>query len=495
MTTHPQPIEIRAGDLKPALAGLGKLIPRRPSLIVLGCVKIEPNGKDSLRLTATDLDLTLSVEIPALLDHGRKEIAPFLLPLPSLRKIVAELRSDEMVRLGPAIKAPPAAEFPEIPMVRTPGLTLPETVVTSLLRAFACASQDSTRAVLRSACLDTSGTGDKAHRIVGTNGRHLFSSNSMHLPLKQSVIIPDHPLWKWKPLAEVRPWTLRLGKDKHQAEVFRVDGPSQTWSVTGRLLDGPYPNYRQVIPRTEEFKTTVTLSDAALEAVTRLLPRLPGKQLANRPVGLHCEKGRLGLLARAENDEPWILHPVDRCEMKGPDVTVYLDRDYLVKAAAFGLHRISLIDPVSPIQFSRGGDLMIVMPVRAIAPDRIERPHLPPAVELFAPATVPTKKTVVPKTTPAPPTASQPAPVAPTKEPVKIATKQAPKPDPLRDVREQVAEADEALLTARRTLKGVRRSLHAARTERSETKRELGGFRGLLRKLQRGRKHAAKKAP
>jgi DNA polymerase III sliding clamp (beta) subunit (PCNA family) len=496
MTTHPQPIEIRAGDLKPALAGLAKLIPRSPSLIVLGCVKIEPNGKDSLRLTATDLDLTLSVEIPAKVERA---ITPFLLPLPRLREMVAEMRSDETVRLGPAIKAPPAAEFPEIPMVRTPGLTLPETVVTSLLRAFACASQDSTRAVLRSACLDTSGTGDKAHRIVGTNGRHLFSSNSMHLPLKQSVIIPDHPLWKWKPLAEIRPWTLRLGKDKHQAEVFRVDG--HAWSVTGRLLDGPYPNYRQVIPRTEEFKTTVTLSDAALEAITRLLPRLPGKQLANRPVGLHCEKGRFGLLARAENDEPWILHPVDRCEMKGPDVTVYLDRDYLVKAAAFGLHRISLIDQVSPMQFSRGGDLMIVMPVRAITPDRIERPRLPPAVELFAPATVPTRKTVVPKKTqapplaPAPPTAPQPSPVAPTKRPVKIASKQAPKPDPLRDAREQVAEADEALLTARRTLKGVRRSLHAARTERSETKRELGGFRGLLRKLQRGRKHEAKKAP
>jgi hypothetical protein len=57
-----------------------------------------------------------------------------------------------------------------------------------------------------------------------------------------------------------------------------------------------------------------------------------------------------------------------------------------------------------------------------------------------------------------------------------------------------VAEADEALLTARKTLKGVRRSLHAARMQRSEAKRELGGFRGLLRKLQRGRKNEAKKA-
>jgi DNA polymerase III sliding clamp (beta) subunit (PCNA family) len=479
MITQPHPVEVRAADLKAALSGLGKLIPRTPSLAVLGCVKVEAAGPQSVRLTATDLDLTLDIDVPAKMEKG---LAPFLLPLSRLRELTTGLRSDEFVPLGPSIKAPPVGEFPEIPMVRTPGLTLPEPVVTSLLRAFACASQDSTRAVLRSACLDTSGTGDKAHRIVGTNGRHLFSSNSMHLPLKHSVILPDHPLWKWKPLAESRPWTLRLGKDTHRNEVFRMEGQAQAWSVTGRLLDGPYPNYRQVIPRAEEFTTTLTLSDVALEAVTRLLPRLPGKQLANRPIGLHCEKGRFGLLARAENDEPWILHPVDRCEMKGPDVTVYLDRDYLIKAADFGLHRISMSDAMSPIQFSRGGDLMIVMPVRAIAPDRIERPRLVPAVEQFALPPVPVQKPVAPAVpAPLPPKPDGPA------QPVKPA-------DPLVQARQQVAEADEALLTARKTLKGVRRSLHAARMQRSETKRELGGFRGLLRKLQRGRKNEAKKA-
>ena len=461
------PIQIQAGDLKAVVAGLGKLIPRSPSLAVLGCVKVEAAGPQSVRLTATDLDLTLSVDVPATAEKG---LAPFLLPLPRVRELLTGLRSDEVVPLGPSIKAPPVAEFPEIPQVRTPGLTLPEPVVTSLLRAFECASQDRTRAVLRSACLDTSGTGKKAHRIVGTNGRALFSSNSMHLPLKQSVILPDHPLWKWKALAESRPWTLRLGKDKHRAEVFRMDG--KAWSVTGRLIDGPYPNYRQVIPRAEEFTTSVTMSDAAVEAVSRLIPRLPGKQLANRPVGLHFEKGRFGLLARGDNDQPWILHPVDRCEMKGPDQTVFLDRDYLAKAAAFGLSRVSLIDSMTAMQFSRGGDLMIVMPVRAVDPDRIERPKLVPAVEQFAASPVTMPKPVVP---------------APPDKPAKPA-------DPLTTARQQVAEADEALLTARKTLKGVRRSLHAARTQRSEAKRELGGFRGLLRKLQRGRKHEAKKA-
>jgi hypothetical protein len=162
--------------------------------------------------------------------------------------------------------------------------------------------------------------------------------------------------------------------------------------------------------------------------------------------------------------------------MKGPDVTVYLDRDYLAKAISFGLHRISTGDSVSPLQFSRGGDLMIVMPVRAIAPDHIERPRLVPAVEQFASQPAPVPKQVAPA-------APQP-PTPPTPEP----TKKVPNKDPLTEARHQVAEADEALLTARRTLKGVRRSLHSARTQRSEIKRELRGFRGLLHKLKRSRR-------
>ncbi len=382
---------------------------------------------------------------------------------------------------GPAIKAPPVDEFPEIPQVRTPGLTLPEPVVTSLLRAFACASQDSTRAVLRSACLDTSGTGDKAHRIVGTNGRALFSSNSMHLPLKQSVIIPDHPLWKWKPLADSRPWTLRLGKDKQRAEVFRMEGLA--WSVTGRLLDGPYPNYRQVIPgpAVHDNGDPERCRPRGGDTTAAPSPRQTARQSSH---GSALRKGPLRSARSCRKRRT--LDPPSRGPLRdeGADVTVYLDRDYLAKAAAFGLSQVSLIDGMSPVQFSRGGDLMIVMPVRAIAPDRIERPRLVPAVEQFASPPVPVPKPVAPTV----PTPLPPKPTGPDK-PAKP-----PKPaDPLVEARQQVAEADEALLTARRTPQG--RSLtHARPEQRSETKRELGGFRGLLRKLQRGRKNEAKKA-
>jgi hypothetical protein len=45
MKTHP-PIQLKAGDLKSVVAGLGKLIPRSPSLAVLGCVKVEAGDRN-----------------------------------------------------------------------------------------------------------------------------------------------------------------------------------------------------------------------------------------------------------------------------------------------------------------------------------------------------------------------------------------------------------------------------------------------------------------
>jgi hypothetical protein len=134
--------------------------------------------------------------------------------------------------------------------------------------------------------------------------------------------------------------------------------------------------------------------------------------------------------------------------MKGPDVTVYLDRDYLAKAISFGLHRISTGDSVSPLQFSRGGDLMIVMPVRAIAPDHIERPRLVPAVEQFASPPVPVPKPVAPA-------APQPPHAADTR-----ADEEGPEQGSSRRGPPSGRRSRRGPPHGTRTLKGVRRSLH-----------------------------------
>jgi hypothetical protein len=62
-------------------------------------------------------------------------------------------------------------------------------------QAFECCSEDSSRYILKGACLDVRES--KLHYVVGTNGRCLFSANSFCFDLKKSVVIPDSKFLEW----------------------------------------------------------------------------------------------------------------------------------------------------------------------------------------------------------------------------------------------------------------------------------------------------------
>jgi DNA polymerase III sliding clamp (beta) subunit (PCNA family) len=83
----------------------------------------------------------------------------------------------------------PAAEFPDVPRINGEAIAVPDAMRAAIHQALECASDDETRLILNGAYVDVS-TG--SHYVVGTDGRHLFSSNSFSLPLKKSVLIPNH---------------------------------------------------------------------------------------------------------------------------------------------------------------------------------------------------------------------------------------------------------------------------------------------------------------
>ena len=457
------PIHIRAGDLKPALVGLGKVAHPKATLPVLQCIRVEAISASKAQLTASDLNFHLNVTVP--IEAGKKG-EPFLLSLAAIRDQIRGFKANDTVHLAPNAKAPPVAEFPGAPKFRATPISLSEDMSASLLRAFACASHDTTRHILQGILLDVSGKGKNAHRIVATDGRQLYSSNSMHLPsLKSSIILPDHPLWKWKGIAdsvESAPWTLRVGTEKEGTQPFRIE--SDSWQLTGKTIDGNYPNYRQVIPPVSDFRSRVEMPSEVAEAIAGLIPKLPGKKLQNKPVGIHVEKGLVSLLARETTDQPWQFYPVGPVEVNGPDQVVFANRDYVQRATSFGLTGINLIDPQSPIQFSRKGDIMIVMPVRVGGADKLKRPRkLEPVVT--------GKKTE--RTAPPKKQASKPKPAA------------SPKSDPMDDVEASIAEANKALQTAGKKLKSAKGSLGTARDQRSEDQEELRGFRSLFRSIKK----------
>ncbi len=191
------PITLPVTELKSALAGLAKVISKRTTLPVLNHVRVERTKSGQIELAATDLDTAAIVRLDAT-EQG--EPVTFLVPFEDLNNVVKSCGRDELLLIAPvekqrvALKFPiggdfiehrceslPAEEFPPIAEIRGEPTILDEALRRAVHDALQCASTDTTRLILNGAFIDVSKP--KAHYVVGTDGRHLFSSNSFALPL------------------------------------------------------------------------------------------------------------------------------------------------------------------------------------------------------------------------------------------------------------------------------------------------------------------------
>ena len=62
-----------------------------------------------------------------------------------------------------------------------------------------------------------------------------------------------------------------------------------------KQVEGTYPNWRNITEDVREFTGTIEVSDQAAEAISRIVPRLPGDDTPNHTVGLYTVSGRLYL--------------------------------------------------------------------------------------------------------------------------------------------------------------------------------------------------------
>ena len=246
----------------------------------------------------------------------------------------------------------------------------------ALRQALECCSEDSTRAILKGACLDVRES--KLHYVVGTNGRCLFSANSFCFDLKKSVIIPDSKFLEWPDLMDEEPASLSVepgeeaqpakdGKPAKEATAGWVKLESGRWTFITKEIYGEFPNWKQAVPITDGRWTRVNLSDEAIKQLLLVTPNLPGGDGLNHPVRLRITAHHLNVEGRNRDDEDWTSIPVDAA-VKGKPVTVALNRRYLLNALRFGLNELEIEDPLSPVVFSKGGKKMVIMPVNLDGP-------------------------------------------------------------------------------------------------------------------------------
>ena len=217
-------IQLPIAELKPALAGLGKVIQKSTHLPVLKTVKVDRTRDGWITLTGTDLDAFITVRLE---EPAAGEPASILVPFDDLAKTTKGCATGEALTVEKAgkeavvlhypvgqqmaqitLESPGVEEFPPVPKIKSEPVPLSNDIRTALLEAMECASTDTTRYILQGACIDVSDR--KCHHIVGTDGRHLYSSNSFALPLAESLIIPTHKFLGWKEFNADGEWQLRV---------------------------------------------------------------------------------------------------------------------------------------------------------------------------------------------------------------------------------------------------------------------------------------------
>jgi DNA polymerase-3 subunit beta len=252
--------------LQEGLVAVAASVPTKTTLPVLSNILMEATA-DGLRLSGTDLDIAVSTVVAAEVD----EEGAVTVPAKKLVEIVRELPSAAIRMTGAGeqrvnlecgrsrfkLLGIPREEFPNFPPVSfEDSWTVTSSDLQKLINhvSFAASTEES-RPILNGVLWQLQGD---VMRMVATNGHRL---SKMEVPVggasaTAEFIVPP------KALDQVR----RLFGPSDELEIAKSDNHlgfrSGTTLVFTRLIEGPYPNYEQVIPRDNDRACTVEKEDA-----------------------------------------------------------------------------------------------------------------------------------------------------------------------------------------------------------------------------------------
>lgn len=236
--------------------GLSKVVnvvPPRHSMSILANVLLEAKD-NTLYLSATDLDVSIITSVPA----SVKVEGAVTLHVKRLLSIVAALPDEEIhVEVNDANQATvvcersnfkinglPAADFPEMPsFADAKEVTLEQAVLrTGVQRTEYAISQDTTRFVLNGLYVSLEG---ESITFAATDGRRLAMAESpLAFPVEeaQQFILPTRAVGELRRvLSDTGSVLMRVLPNRVAFEVGET-------TLTTKLIDGVYPNYKQVIP-------------------------------------------------------------------------------------------------------------------------------------------------------------------------------------------------------------------------------------------------------
>ncbi|TMQ59258.1 MAG: DNA polymerase III subunit beta [Candidatus Eisenbacteria bacterium] len=243
-------------ELLDALQVVSSAVPTRTTLPVLSNILLEAS-EDRIEMRATDLDLAISTRARA----SVKDVGTLTVPAKKLFELVRKLPKEELkieakdLTLNVESKGGRykflcirPEEFPAIPTV-TPDVeaSLDADLLERLIRrTIYSVSTDETRPALNGSLFQIR---DGELRIVATDGHRLSKASckppgGIPTPPKGDVIVPLKALNQVLRLLSGAAQPVQIGISKNHARFAIGDT-----TLTTKLIEGPFPNYEQVLPK------------------------------------------------------------------------------------------------------------------------------------------------------------------------------------------------------------------------------------------------------
>jgi DNA polymerase-3 subunit beta len=353
--------------LADALATAGRAATgRSAALPVLSGVRLELVG-DELTVTGTDLDLTIQLGVTVGGDSDGGVVLPARLAADIVRslgagKVEVAVATDDVSITGGrsqfSVRPLSIDDYPRLPTPASDGVTVPAAAFGDALRQVVrAASTDDNRPILTGVLLTAENDG---LRLVATDSYRLAVRDLVDtavLGAGQKVLVPGRALVELQRLVGAGgDLTLRLGE---RDATFEVGGTR----LTTRLIEGEFPNYRQLIP--PQHPNTLTVArEALLEAIRRV------KILARDATPVRLRMGGDVLSVTAVTQDIGSADEELDATYDGTELTVAFNPDYLaagVEACSGDEITLSTQDSLKPaVVRGVGVDdyLYLLMPVR-----------------------------------------------------------------------------------------------------------------------------------
>ncbi len=365
-------LSIAKDQLIHGLQSVQNIVSSRTTLPILSNVLLRATD-NRLELTATDLDVSISCAVEA----NVKKQGAITVPVRKLFGIVRELASPEIemevdeknatsIRAGASfykILGLSADEYPPIQKFKeSKKIVLPQEKLKGMLKKTSFAiSSDESRYVLNGIFISL-----KEHKMtmVATDGRRLaLVDEEVDIPesSQSEFIVPT------KAVNELN----RLLTDKGDVEIkFTENQLALTLTnekggsvlVISKLVEGNYPNYRQVIP--SETKERISLPREEFLAALRRAQIMTSDKANSVKLAI----GRNNLAITANSPEVGEARETMAIDYKGKDMAIAFNPAYMIEplsALTDDEVFLELIDELSPgVLKINGPFLYVVMPMR-----------------------------------------------------------------------------------------------------------------------------------